>query len=306
MSNEFEFEIVKGSFSLKVRGLKPAVQVSQYLADAVGVIGEPLGYVKDSLQQFRIHRAQASAAAMLRAKEIAESKGEKIKSVTPKLLAPWIEYSSREEVNEENLLELWAQILASAPEGFDSNYLAFMELCSRIGPREAEFIKILYNSGKPKDGWSIPHGITGGNMDKAGAICAQLRLGEVALFDTELSSPLPPHDHTDATLNANRILAQRRDQLVKEALKDHPMDYASVLCVTLQEAKAGVRRYIYPSNASVNAHSAFDISDVLIRQGAAELVNYPQENGHVFQFVQLTRFGFLFAHKCMTQGIELG
>jgi len=142
----FEVELAAGSYSLKVKGFRPIAQISQYLADAVGVIGEPLGLAKDSLKRFRIHRDEAAAAALLRAKEIAQEDGsDLVRKISPKLLAPWIEGASFEDTTEENILELWAQILATAPDGFSPVTIAFMEICKRIGPREAQVLGGLVN-----------------------------------------------------------------------------------------------------------------------------------------------------------------
>ena len=86
MESGFEIEVTKGEFSLKAKGFKPLTQVGQYIADAAGVIGEPLGYLKDTFASYRVHREQAAAVAMLRAKQIAEERGSKLSSVSHKFL----------------------------------------------------------------------------------------------------------------------------------------------------------------------------------------------------------------------------
>lgn len=140
MSDPFEVEVKKGTFSLSVKGLKPMAQVGQYLADAVGVVGEPLGIVKDSLANYRVYRQEAALLALKRGQEIADEKGETIKNISPKVLAPWLEGASSEDPRKENLLELWATLLACEKDEFDPTTIAFMTILKSIGPKEAEIM----------------------------------------------------------------------------------------------------------------------------------------------------------------------
>ncbi len=142
----FELEVQSSGFSIKVRGFKPIAQVSQYLADSVGLLGEPLGTAKDALSRFRIHRAEAAVAAMQRAQDVAKSQGLEIPSdISPKFLAPWLEGASSEDLSEENILEIWAQVLASSPANFSAIHLAMVDVCRRIGPAEADYISKIVN-----------------------------------------------------------------------------------------------------------------------------------------------------------------
>ena len=145
MVEPFELEVSKGSFQLKVKGFKPLAQVTQYVADFVGIVGEPVGTLTDTLRNYRIHRAESAAAAMLRAKQIAAEQGRRLPAVSPKMLSPWIEGASSEDLSSENILELWARLLASATAEFDPVLLAFIEICKKIGPREAKTLSSLIN-----------------------------------------------------------------------------------------------------------------------------------------------------------------
>lgn len=150
MSEPFEIELRKGEYSLRAKGLKPISQVGQYVADAIGIIGEPLGYLKDSLHNFRIHREASAAAAMIRAKEIANSEGRQISNVSTKFLASWIEGASRENINDENnILELWSLLLARSEEDFDPMFAAFMDVLQKIGPSEAKILDNLIDFERP-------------------------------------------------------------------------------------------------------------------------------------------------------------
>jgi hypothetical protein len=139
----FELEVTSETFSVKVKGFRPLAQVSQYVADAVGLLGEPIGTAKDALTRFRVHRAESAAIALQRAKEIAEEEGKKPAEITrsPKFIAPWIEGASTEDCSDENILDLWARILVSAPENYSSTHAALIEVLRRIGPKEAKIMR---------------------------------------------------------------------------------------------------------------------------------------------------------------------
>ncbi|MGR3466175.1 Abi-alpha family protein [Limimaricola sp.] len=138
-----ELLVSKSGFSLNIKGFKPLSQVGQYAADAVGIIGEPLGMAKDWLSAYRVQRADALAAAMLRAKEISAEKGTKVRRVSPKFLAPWVEGASAEDIQDDNILELWAQLLSTQNESFSARTILFIDVLKRIGPSEAKILSQL-------------------------------------------------------------------------------------------------------------------------------------------------------------------
>jgi hypothetical protein len=130
--------------SLQIQGMTGVGRIVDYLADVVGLIGEPIGYVTDSIRAFRIHRAQSVAAAMLRAKQICDEENRPFPKVPPKLLAPWIEGVSQEDMSSENIGELWAQLLSRSPDKFDSMFAASVDVLSRLGPGEARELQNIY------------------------------------------------------------------------------------------------------------------------------------------------------------------
>ncbi|MFG6559779.1 hypothetical protein [Sulfitobacter sp. 1A15299] len=140
MTDEPNIEFEGKGVSLRVKGLKPLAQVTQYAADTIGIIGEPLGIVKDKLAAFRMNQAEASAIAMQRAKEIKTERGELPEPVSQKYLASWIEGSSNEDATAENILELWARLLANSTTEFDAKFLAYNDALRKIGPKEAKII----------------------------------------------------------------------------------------------------------------------------------------------------------------------
>lgn len=142
--NDDVFEITFDKYSAKLPGGRPINQVLQYFADAVGLIGEPLGMAKDKLSHYRMQRAEAAAIAMRRAIDIKEARGERIEPITPKLLTNWIEGVSMEDAESENILELWARLLADGGALFDSELQAHIDLLKKIGPKEAEAVDRMF------------------------------------------------------------------------------------------------------------------------------------------------------------------
>tara|TARA_R110002072_G_scaffold235907_1_gene393617 strand:+ start:90 stop:692 length:603 start_codon:yes stop_codon:yes gene_type:complete len=140
MTEEPNLEFEGKGLSLRVKGSKPISQVSQYAADAIGIIGEPLGILKDKLAAFRLNQAEASAIAMQRARDIKNEHNEPTERVSQKYLASWIEGSSNEDVSAENILEIWARLLANAGPEFDARFLAYNDALRKIGPQEAKII----------------------------------------------------------------------------------------------------------------------------------------------------------------------
>ncbi|UWR59542.1 hypothetical protein [Phaeobacter inhibens] len=145
MSDQPHIEFKRDGTSLKVAGLKPVGQIAQYAADTIGILGEPLGILKDKLAAFRVNQAESAAIAMQRAKEIRQDEGRKVEKVSQKYLSNWIEGASQEESEAENLLELWARLLAQSGEEFDALFLSYNEVLRKIGPSEAKLILSMLN-----------------------------------------------------------------------------------------------------------------------------------------------------------------
>lgn len=139
MNESTKFEINVHGFSLKFEGSGYVSRIGHYVADAVGVVGEPLGYVTDRMGNWRIHQEKAAAAAMLRAKEIADEEGRVLSKPSPKFLAPWIEGASSEDIDGENISELWARLLTQTTEEFSAKQVQLIHALNGIGPREAKW-----------------------------------------------------------------------------------------------------------------------------------------------------------------------
>ena len=133
----FAFELQVDRFRLAIRG-RQIDQVAQYLADAIGVVGEPIGTVKDAVSRFRIHRAEAATAALIRAREKSEERESVLAPPSPKILAPWLEGASSEDLSGDNILELWAEVLSRNDGTFDPILRNAIDVLNRIGASDAE------------------------------------------------------------------------------------------------------------------------------------------------------------------------
>jgi hypothetical protein len=139
---KFEVEVSGAGGKVAVSG-DGAARLANALADFISPVTQPLGAIGDVVENFRIHQKMAATLALERAKEIKRGHNEPLGPVSRKILAPWIEGASSEDVGRENVAELWAQILAAAPESFDSRFAAFIAVARNIGPREDEFLVAL-------------------------------------------------------------------------------------------------------------------------------------------------------------------
>ena len=139
-SDEIEVTAKPDSFCLKAKG-GAASRLGHQIADVISPFSGLLGAIGDHVDQYRMLRKEAAAAALLRARELKLLAGEQPHPVSQKILAPWLEGASTEDLGTENLLELWARILAKSPEEVDAAFLRYIDITKNIGPKEAEFFQ---------------------------------------------------------------------------------------------------------------------------------------------------------------------
>lgn len=120
-----------------------ASRLTNAIADFLSPLSHGFGLLGDQLENYRIHRKISATAALERAKEIIAERGKFPIPISPKILAPWLEAASLEDLDQSNLIEIWARILASSANGFDSTIAAFIDICRRIGPDEASIFPYL-------------------------------------------------------------------------------------------------------------------------------------------------------------------
>jgi hypothetical protein len=68
-----------------------------------------------------------------------------VKPVPVKFMVPFLEQASLEDP-ESSLVELWANLLASAAEGFDPHHIHFISIISRMSPAQGQILKELIDT----------------------------------------------------------------------------------------------------------------------------------------------------------------
>jgi hypothetical protein len=111
------------------------------IADFISPISQGMGVIGDQISYFRIHRSYVAAEALEKARRFRESRGQPITPVSTKLLAPWIEAVSGEDVGQDDIIGIYARILAEAGDKFDPLLRQFIDICGSIGSAEANILK---------------------------------------------------------------------------------------------------------------------------------------------------------------------
>ncbi len=137
----------KVSTSLTTTGIKieaeggSASRLGHALADAISPFTELLGTLGDQVQAFRVHRHTKLLETLHRAHRIRRELGIEDSPVSTKFLSNWIEGASTEADEDNELTELWANLLAHAPKAFSSNHALFVDILRKIGPQEARIFQ---------------------------------------------------------------------------------------------------------------------------------------------------------------------
>ncbi len=247
-----------------------AGRLAHALADLISPFSEGMGAAGDSIRRYRIHREESLIAALQRAREIRDRENLPQRHVSTKLLSQWVEGASSEDSSKENITEIWARILASAPENFDAVFAAYMDVCSQIGAREAKIISMLHSAAPTGTGWSIPSGAREQNRKNMESALDSLKV--------DMKEDLINHEEI-----SNKLLP-------KELLI-----YGTVLCFTAQYGFGGYY-YVYPNKTEI-----FITIDLLERLRIVEVqrCSSVSKEGLFIQYAQLTHFGFSFAERCI-------
>lgn len=134
--NSLRLKVEKNSLEIESKG-DQTKRISNALMDAISPFTGLLGAAGDELHYFRIARREKVLSTILRAREIRETHGIPHRKVSPKLLAPWLEYASLEDDSTSDISEMWARILATAPTEFDAQYAYFIDVLKKFGAKEA-------------------------------------------------------------------------------------------------------------------------------------------------------------------------
>ena len=148
--DEFEISASDKGVSAKVKG-GAASRLGHALADVVSPASKLLGLVGDQFEYLRIYQAHSFSTVMKRVEEKAAQRNITAKPVPLKLGVQWAEGASLEDVdNEDNLSELWAELLLSSAENSISGSLFFVRVLKEITKKEAKLLKRFVFGGKGK------------------------------------------------------------------------------------------------------------------------------------------------------------
>lgn len=101
---------------------------------------EPLGWLGD---QIRVHRVRSSLKTFKRTQELARECKLKLKAPPAKFLAQFIEASSLEEADDDDLIERWASLLLNASNQFNSEQTFYVSVLKHLGAIELELLEVL-------------------------------------------------------------------------------------------------------------------------------------------------------------------
>lgn len=161
MSDKDEIEVSAGDkgVSVKAKG-GAATRIGHSFADLISPFTAIPGALGDEINYFRINRRETVEFALIEARKKRENLENEQQPVAPKLLSTWVEGVANEDLNEENIIELWSEILARSPTKFDSRYAVAMSIFRNIGAPEAELMSKLRSWFDPTHGYFQYHRIS--------------------------------------------------------------------------------------------------------------------------------------------------
>ena len=149
MVEQDEIEVSVGTDGAKV-ALKGGVakKAGQGLADLfkpfvqwVGEKGDAVEHERNLRRQVRDFNEETLRLGLLRTAEIANANGITIQPVPLKFIAQWSEGVSLEDPKDEELIDLWANLLADASGEFSSGHLLYARILKEMTNREAAVLK---------------------------------------------------------------------------------------------------------------------------------------------------------------------
>jgi hypothetical protein len=107
--------------------------------------------------QIRLQREDVLIEVTNRARTRIESEKLQTSPVPNKFLVPFLEKASLEDMTSR-LLDAWANLLVEASKNFDPKLTAYIDILSKIGGRDAEFLSRVYDESDSNIGISWPLG----------------------------------------------------------------------------------------------------------------------------------------------------
>lgn len=191
-----EISIGKGGFSFKTDG-EASERLANAALDFLSPLTEGAGFLGTKLRGYRM---EAALNATLKAKQICEENNLKIKPVQPKFLLQWIEGASLEDIeSEENLSEIWAELLVSASQKNTNNHLIYIDILKKLS---SEHLDHLSHMLQGKDGVCI-------SASKVSSFIMGLNLSEIS----KRTRTVYKNGETTATSNFQSALALSKDMV---------------------------------------------------------------------------------------------
>ena len=137
---------IGAKFNVTVEVGKQSIEkLTDALVDIFSATTETLGLLGDSV---RLARVSVAAAITRRAKAIADQNALKLTMPPLKFLGPFFEKASTENLEDHELVEMWANLLASAGDAFDGRYQAYTSILSKLNGQQAQIIHGMARNSK--------------------------------------------------------------------------------------------------------------------------------------------------------------
>lgn len=122
--------------------------LTDLLSDLIGPAARELG--ASFGDRVRIFRWKQAVKTLQRAKEFAEEQGVAPTEVPIKFLVPFLEHASLED-DAEDLSDLWAKLLVSALDSYQSKHVSYITLLSQLSREQAELLTYLFSSASENE-----------------------------------------------------------------------------------------------------------------------------------------------------------
>jgi hypothetical protein len=141
--------------------------------------------------QIRLQREDVLIEIAKKARERLAIEGGDVHPIPNKFLIPFLEKASLEDP-ESQLCDLWANLLVEATKSFDPKLGVYVDILSRIGPKDARLLREICFASKYKDGVSWPLGHFAENEARVRASIPLLdRSGEANKLPTSVDDHRP-------------------------------------------------------------------------------------------------------------------
>lgn len=145
-----------------------AKEVSKGLADALKVPANEVGqYIADKI---RFLRYKSLMKILQKAADFSKKEGVKLDAPAIKFLVPLAEAASLEDEDDDEIHQLWANLLSSSSDLKVGEGLLYINFLKNIGRREVEFLKELIEEGRAKTNAlfiSFVNGVDAGWVDES-------------------------------------------------------------------------------------------------------------------------------------------